>query len=164
MAKDPGDLARSIINASLYMVLGTADETGRPWTSPVYFANSGYGEFFWVSSPEAAHSRNITMRPQVSIVIFNSQAPIGTGQGVYMPAVAREVTGAELDRGIEVFSRRSLAHGGVAWTPGDVQAEAGLRLYRATAQDHSILAKDGHPDHRIAAHINPPGPERTPEP
>jgi pyridoxine/pyridoxamine 5'-phosphate oxidase len=161
MAEDPADTVRGIIDASLYMVLGTADETGRPWASPVYFANAGYAEFFWVSSPEAAHSRNIAVRPQVSIVIFNSQVPIGTGQGVYMAAVAQEVIGAEFDRGVEIFSRRSLAHGGAAWTRKDAQAEAGLRLYRATAQDHSILAKDGRPDHRIAAHVNVPGPGRA---
>ena len=81
MAEDPADIARGIISASLYMVLATAGETGRPWASPVYFANSGYAEFFWVSSPDAAHSRNIAVRPQVSIVIFNSQVPIGAGQG-----------------------------------------------------------------------------------
>jgi hypothetical protein len=31
MAEDPADTARSIIDASLYMVLATADETGRAW-------------------------------------------------------------------------------------------------------------------------------------
>src|SRR3982074_3066041 len=164
MAEDPADIARGIISASLYMVLATAYETGRSGASPVYFANSGYAEFFWVSSPDAAHSRNIAVRPQVSIVIFNSQVPIGAGQGVYMAAVAHEVTGAGLDRGLEVFSRRSLAHGGAAFTREDVQEEAGLRLYRATAQAHSILAQDARPDHRIAAYINPPGPGRTSKP
>jgi Pyridoxamine 5'-phosphate oxidase len=106
------DAARSIIDSSLYMVLATADETGRPWASPVYFAVSGYAEFFWVSSPEATHSRNISVRPEVGIVIFDSRVPIGTGQGVYMPAAAEQVTGPELQRGIDVFSRRSLEHGG----------------------------------------------------
>ena len=57
-------------------------------------------------------------------MIFNSQVPIGTGQGVYMAAVAQEVTGAGLDRGLEVFSRRSLAHGDAAFTREDVEAEA----------------------------------------
>jgi hypothetical protein len=36
----------------------------------------------------------------VSVVIFDSQAPINTGQGVYMSALAEELTDAELDRGI----------------------------------------------------------------
>jgi uncharacterized protein YhbP (UPF0306 family) len=147
-----GAVARGIIDDNQYMVLATADEAGRPWASPVYFANSGYAEFFWVSSPEATHSRNIAVRPQVGIAIFNSQVPIGTGQGVYMTAEAEEVTGTEVARGVEVFSQRSLAHGGGPWTPEDVGEATGIRLYRARAAEHSILAKDGQPDHRIPAH------------
>src|SRR6266508_544280 len=91
--RDTAAVARRIVDANLYMVLATADATGRPWASPVYFANSGYDEFFWVSSPDATHSRNIAARPQVGIVVFDSQVPIGTGQGVYMAAVAEQVSG-----------------------------------------------------------------------
>ncbi len=134
------------------LVLATADGTGRPWSSPVYFAHDGYAEFLWVSAPEALHSRNIAARPQVGIVIFDSHAPIGTGQGVYISAVAEQVGGGDLMRGIETFSRRSLGHGGAAWTVKDVHAESGLRLYRAKTEAYSILAKDGRPDHRISAH------------
>ena len=155
-ASDAGAVAREIIDANLYMVLATADASGRPWATPVYFASSGYAEFFWVSSPERKHSRNIAARPQVGIVVFDSSAPIGSGQGVYMEAVAKEVTGDGLERGIEVFSRRSLATGGEAWTADDVSGAAGLRLYRATASEHSILAKDGTPDHRVAADVGAP--------
>jgi hypothetical protein len=150
---DPGAAAREIIDANMYMVLGTADENGRPWVSPVYFAAEGYTDFYWVSSPQATHSRNIAVRPQVSIVIFNSQAPIGTGQGVYMPAVAEELSGADVEHGIDVFSRRSLGHGGSPWTVEDVRGEALRRLYRATASEHSMLAKDGRPDHRIPVEL-----------
>jgi nitroimidazol reductase NimA-like FMN-containing flavoprotein (pyridoxamine 5'-phosphate oxidase superfamily) len=153
-ASDAGAVAQQIIDANLYMVLATADAGGRPWATPVYFANSGYAEFFWVSSPERKHSLNIAARPQVGIVVFDSSVPIGSGQGVYMEAVAEEVADAELERGIEVFSRRSLATGGEAWTTDDVSGAAGLRLYRATASEHSILAKDGTPDHRIAADVD----------
>jgi nitroimidazol reductase NimA-like FMN-containing flavoprotein (pyridoxamine 5'-phosphate oxidase superfamily) len=146
-----GDIAREIIDANLYMVLATADEAGRPWPSPVYFAHASYRELFWVSSPEVDHSRNIARRPDVGIVIFDSRAPISTGQAVYMTAVAEAVAPEEVERGIDVFSQRSLSHGGVAWTPADVQTEgeSAIRLYRATATEHSILAKDGRPDHRI---------------
>jgi Pyridoxamine 5'-phosphate oxidase len=136
---DPTAIARAIIDANLYMVLGTADEAGRPWVSPVYFAHSEYNEFFWVSSPEAKHSRNLAGRPEISIVIFDSQVPIGTGGGVYMSASAEELTGGERERGIEVFSRRSLEHGGDRWTLEDVQSPARLRLYRAAASAHDVL-------------------------
>jgi nitroimidazol reductase NimA-like FMN-containing flavoprotein (pyridoxamine 5'-phosphate oxidase superfamily) len=103
--RTPADVARETIDANLYMVLATADEAGRPWASPVYFANAGYTEFFWVSSPEATHSKNIARRPDVGIVVFDSTVPIGTGQGVYMTAIAEAVEPAGLERGIDVFSR-----------------------------------------------------------
>jgi nitroimidazol reductase NimA-like FMN-containing flavoprotein (pyridoxamine 5'-phosphate oxidase superfamily) len=136
---DPTATARAIIDANLYMVLGTADEAGRPWVSPVYFAHSEYHEFFWVSSPETKHSHNLAGRPEISIVIFDSQVPIGTGQGVYMSASAEELTGSERERGIGVFSQRSLRHGGNRWTPADVEPPARLRLYRATTSAHDLL-------------------------
>jgi len=141
--------ARAIIDANLYMVLATADGTGWPWGTPVYFAHDGYAEFLWVSAPEAVHSRNIEARPQIGIVIFDSGTPINTGQGVYMSARAEQVDSDNLSRGIETFSRRAIGHGGAAWTVEDVQADSGLRLYRAAAESYSILAKDGQPDHRI---------------
>jgi nitroimidazol reductase NimA-like FMN-containing flavoprotein (pyridoxamine 5'-phosphate oxidase superfamily) len=140
---------RNIIEASRYLVLATADAAGRPWSSPVYFAHIGFTEFYWVSSPDVTHSANIAVRPEVGIAIFDSHAAIGTGQGVYMSAAATLVEDDEVARGIEAFSRRSVAHGARAWTNEDVRPGAGLRLYRATADAHSILAKDGQPDHRI---------------
>jgi nitroimidazol reductase NimA-like FMN-containing flavoprotein (pyridoxamine 5'-phosphate oxidase superfamily) len=139
---DPPATARAIVDANLYMVLGTADEEGRPWVSPVYFAPDGYREFFWVSRPETTHSRNLELRSEVAIVIFDSSVPISTGRAVYMSAVARELVGDERTAGIEVFSRRSLAHGGHEWTLEDVQAPAHLRLYRATAVDQYFLGAD----------------------
>ena len=140
---------RDIVEANCYLVLATAGAAGRPWSSPVYFAHIGFTEFFWVSSPEATHSSNIAARPEVGIAVFDSHVAIGTGQGVYMSATAKLLEDGETAQGIEAFSRRSVAHGGLEWTIEDVRAGAGLRLYRATADAHWILAKDGRPDHRI---------------
>jgi hypothetical protein len=140
---------RRIIEANSYLVLATADATGRPWSSPVYFAHIDFSEFFWVSSPDVTHSRNIAVRPEVGIVVFDSNAAIGTGQGVYMSAFAKLLEDGEIAHGIEAFSSRSVAHGGPEWTSEDVRPSAGVRLYRATADSHWILAKDGRPDHRI---------------
>jgi hypothetical protein len=139
-------VAKTIIDSNLYMTLGTADEAGRPWASPVYYAPGGYTEFLWVSAPEATHSRNLVARPQLGIVIFDSRTPINTGQGVYMSAVAEQLTGDDLDPGIETFSRRSQAHGAGEWTRADVLAPARLRLYRATASETFVL---GAGDRRI---------------
>jgi len=134
-----GALARAIIDENLYMTLGTADEAGRPWASPVYYAVEDYCEFIWVSRPESRHSRNLAVRPELGIVIFDSRVPINTGQGVYMSAVAEELTGPEADRAIATFSSRGQVHGGDEWTLADVRAPAEFRLYRAIASDHSVI-------------------------
>jgi uncharacterized protein YhbP (UPF0306 family) len=136
---DLGAIARAIIDSNMYMTLGTADENGRPWVSPVYYVPEGYVDFYWVSSPEAKHSRNLAARPEVSIVIFDSRTPVGSGQGVYMSAVAEELMGDDIERGIAVFSRRSEAHGAGEWNLEDVRPPARHRLYRATASEHFVL-------------------------
>ena len=119
-----------------------------PWVSPVWFAPAGYTEFFWVSSPERLHSRNVAARPEVSIVIFDSRVPIGTGQAVYMSARAEEVPrrGRPGDRDL---SRRSAEQGGREWTAEDVRPPAPYRLYRATAGEHWVLDPEGGPDRRV---------------
>jgi hypothetical protein len=140
------DVARAIIDRNLYMVLGTADGDGTPWATPVYYAPSRYREFLWVSHPEADHSRNIAARPEVAIVIFDSSVPIGDGQGVYMAATAVELAPEHGAEGIEIFSRRLVAHGQDPWTLDDVGPGARHRLYRASAVAHYVL--DGR-DNRI---------------
>jgi nitroimidazol reductase NimA-like FMN-containing flavoprotein (pyridoxamine 5'-phosphate oxidase superfamily) len=146
-------VARSIIESNLYMALGTADETGRPWVTPVYYAAAGYTEFYWVSSPERTHSRNVAVRPEISIVVFDSRVPIGMGQGVYMSALAEELTGADLERGIDIFSRRSQEHGAREWTPADVRPPAAIRLYRAKVSEHWVLDPETSPDQRISVRV-----------
>jgi nitroimidazol reductase NimA-like FMN-containing flavoprotein (pyridoxamine 5'-phosphate oxidase superfamily) len=139
-------LAREIIEASLYMVIATADQSGQPWASPLYFAPSGYRDFFWVSESDATHSLNLRDRREVGIVIFDSSVPIGKGQGVYVLGVARELPAHETAEGIEVFSKRSVGHGGIEWSVEDVSPPARHRLYQATAEAHYVL--DEH-DHRV---------------
>lgn len=132
-------LARRIIDANLYMTLATADLEGRPWASPVYYAVDGYREFVWVSAPDATHSRNLAARPRIAIVIFDSTQPINTGRGVYMSAHAEPVADPEIDRALEIFSERSVAHGGDVWTRAHVEPHDRFRLYRATASDYSVI-------------------------
>jgi nitroimidazol reductase NimA-like FMN-containing flavoprotein (pyridoxamine 5'-phosphate oxidase superfamily) len=149
-------LARAILGRIAYMVLGTSDAAGRPWATPVYFASDGRGALYWVSSREARHSANIAVRPEVGIVVFDSTVPIGTGQGVYMEARAEQLTDEGLDEGLAEFSRRSIEHGGSAWTREDVTGEGPIRMYRATATSYSMLAKDGQPDHRVPVDLTDP--------
>jgi hypothetical protein len=54
------------------------------WATPVWYAPESHTRLLWISRPEARHSRNIALRPEIGIVIVDSRAPIGTGDGVYI--------------------------------------------------------------------------------
>jgi nitroimidazol reductase NimA-like FMN-containing flavoprotein (pyridoxamine 5'-phosphate oxidase superfamily) len=136
------ELVRSIIDHSAYMTLATADAEGVPWATPVWYAPESYTRLLWISRPDARHSRNITVQPQTGIVIFDSGAAIGTGQGVYIEAISQEVPQEETERAISTFSARSRQQGGETFGAADVSAPAPHRLYRASATQVFIGIQD----------------------
>jgi uncharacterized protein YhbP (UPF0306 family) len=146
MPSELADVARSVIDANRYMALGTADEAGHPWVSPVWFASEDYRNFHWLSSPDAKHSRNLAARPEVAIAIFDSSVPVGGAQAVYMKGLAMELTGAELEQGLEVYDRVSREDVGRAFGLDDVQGSALFRLFRATVSEHWVLIPGRDPD------------------
>jgi nitroimidazol reductase NimA-like FMN-containing flavoprotein (pyridoxamine 5'-phosphate oxidase superfamily) len=140
---EPSDLqaaVKAIVDANRYMTLATAAEDGTPWASPVWYASADYREFFWVSSPEARHSRNLSVRPELAIVIFDSGQAPGSAGAVYVSATAAQVPEPDLDRGLAVYSRVSQAQSLRAWNRSDVSPPAKHRLYRATAVEHFVLS------------------------
>jgi Pyridoxamine 5'-phosphate oxidase len=143
-------MAREIIDKSLYMVVSTADSSGQPWASPVYFAHRDFRDFFWISQPDATHSENLRERREVGIAIFDSSQPVDTGEGAYVLGVARELPAHETAEGIEIFSKRSVSHGGREISAEDVSPPARHRLYQATAE--AIYVLDDH-DHRIEVNL-----------
>lgn len=145
---DFSDMARGVIESNRYMVLGTADGAGAPWVTPVWYAQSDYRRFIWVSSPDRRHSRNLRARPEVSIVIFDSHVTVGSAVAVYMSARAEELSG-DLEREIAFFDAASQAQGLTRrWALEDVLAPAPYRLYRATVSQHWVLDPDSSPDDR----------------
>jgi nitroimidazol reductase NimA-like FMN-containing flavoprotein (pyridoxamine 5'-phosphate oxidase superfamily) len=143
---DLSDMARGIIEANRYMVLGTADEAGVPWVTPVWYAQSDYRRFVWVSSPDRRHSRNARVREDVSIVIFDSQVAVGSARAVYMSARAEELSGGDLERGVAFFDAATQAQGLTRrWALEDMLAPAPYRLYRATVSQHWVLDQTAVP-------------------
>lgn len=150
-------IAKEIADSIFYMTLGTSDENGEPWVSPVYFASANYREFYWISSPEARHSKNIMLRPQISIVIFDSQIPIGMGQAVYMSAVAKQVEGSDLVRCLSIYNGRfqNPSEHGVRTIALEHVSGTGLhRLYQATVHESWMLDRERHPDRRISVNLS----------
>ena len=137
------DIARAVITANTYLALGSADQSGNPWVSPVYYTPDGFTDFYWVSSPETRHSRNIAGRPEVSMAIFDSHSPIGGAEAVYMTAVAGRVPDEELEPAAAIYN--STLPAARQFTLDRLRPPALFVLYRATATEHSVLIRGGDP-------------------
>jgi hypothetical protein len=142
---DLNELARRVIDDNHYMVVGTLDPDGAPRLSPVYYTPARYSDLYWLSSPEAHHSRNVAERPGVSIVIFDSSARVGYGEAVYLAATARQVADEELDAVWgEAFRARA---GAREFAPDELRGEAPLRLYVARIGSCEVHVPGRHPVH-----------------
>ncbi|GAB2772775.1 hypothetical protein GCM10027039_37750 [Terrabacter koreensis] len=136
-----------LLHENQYLTLATADTSGRPWSSTVWYAAWRPSrsderlsvDLIWLSRPEAQHSRNLLQRPQVGISIFDSAQPAGTGDGLQFAARAELAPPALLDDAVEAFSEASLAAGGGAWTRAQVEAPALPRLYIARPESAYLL-------------------------
>ena len=136
-------IARSVIDGNKYVTLATADATGKPWASPVYYTPDGYGELYWASSPDSVHSRNVAARAEVAMVVFDSQVPIGGAEAVYMAAHVALVAEHDLERCAALYCSRFAELR--EFTPDELRPPALLRLYRATVTEHSVLVRGSDP-------------------
>ena len=143
VSSELNDMARRVLDTNRYMTLGTVDEQGDPWVTPVYFGFADHHALYWISSPEAEHSRNVVRHPDVSIVVFDSQVPIGGAEAVYMKATAEEVTEPTADDCAAAFEPRF--EGVMSVTPGELKPPAKLRLYRARVEKHWVLIRGRDP-------------------
>ena len=139
-------MAREVLDTNRYMTLGTADPDGRPRVSPVYFAPDDYSLLHWISSPAAQHSQNVARRPDVSLVVFDSRALVGTARAVYMTARAEQVPEHELESCIEVACRARFPEQ-QPFPAEQLRPPSALRLYRAVVSEHSVHIRGSDPEH-----------------
>lgn len=123
---------KEIIEKIIYITIATVSKEGHPWVSPVYSAYDENYNFFWVSARESRHSQNILASGEVAIVIYNSTVPEGTGEGVYMEAVAKELEDeAEIARAIAyLYDRKNKPHRKAA----EFMGSGPRRVYKAVPQ------------------------------
>jgi len=99
--------ARDIIKKILYINLATSGTQRQPWNSPVYAAYDEDYTFYWISWKDNVHSLNIRRNPKVFVVIYDSTAPEGTGEGVYIKGLAYELDDEqEIAKGLECLAER----------------------------------------------------------
>lgn len=138
-------MARRVIDGNHYMTVATEDPNGETRLSPVYYTPARYSDLYWVSSPAAQHSSNLTGRPEVKIVIFDSTAPVGEGEAVYLTARARAVGDAELESACAEAFRTTA--GARPFAPDELRGAAALRLYVARITSCEVHVPGRHPVH-----------------
>lgn len=137
--------AAAVIESNKYLTLATVDAAGTPWATPVYFTPDGHTDFYWVSAPEAQHSRNIAGNATVSVAIFDSSVAIGQATAVYLTAQAKQVPDDELADRARFFAARlpELRE----FTVDELSGAGELRLYRATMTRAWTLVRGGDPEY-----------------
>ncbi|AGZ42707.1 pyridoxamine 5'-phosphate oxidase family protein [Actinoplanes friuliensis] len=138
-----------------YVVLGTADEEGRPWVTPVFFAAEGEHRILWVSAAGSRHSRNIGVRAEVALTVFDSHAPIGGAEALYLEATASPVAG-HADLAVLNARLPERQHLG----PEDLEPAGTLLVYQALVSRHFVLIRggDGRFDNITDARLEVRGP------
>jgi hypothetical protein len=109
----------------------------------VFFVADGTDSVLWVSSPDSRHSRNIAHRPAVAITLFDTQAPIGKAEALYLEATASLVGDTARPAAIELLNSRLPTHQHLDLT--DVGPAGHLRVYQASVHQHHILIRGGDP-------------------
>ncbi|HSX17180.1 MAG TPA: pyridoxamine 5'-phosphate oxidase family protein [Patescibacteria group bacterium] len=88
---DLPDRFQELLERIPYVTIATVSPDGQPWNSPVVGRFDEDMNLYWVSWQKNRHSDNIAREPRIFVVVFDSQAPEGTGEGLYMQMRARAI-------------------------------------------------------------------------
>jgi hypothetical protein len=83
--------AVQIFKEMKYMTIATICADGSPWNTPVAPTPGKDLIFRWGSNEESTHSQNIRREKRVFVVVYDSHAPEGAGEGIYMRGEAEEL-------------------------------------------------------------------------
>jgi general stress protein 26 len=134
--------AKQIIAENIYCTVATASLEAKPWISPVFYAYDDQYNIYWVSDKNALHSKNIKANPQGAVVIFNSQAPEGEGDGVYIDAKVEEVIDEkEIEYAINMRNMRVTMDEFKVKNSEEITGEGAWRMYKATPLKISKLTE-----------------------
>mgnify|MGYP003394234267 CR=1 FL=1 len=73
------------------MTLATVCTDGSPWNTPVAPTYNNELTFRWGSDENSVHSQNVRSEKRAFVVIYDSTAPEGAGEGVYMRGEVEEL-------------------------------------------------------------------------
>lgn len=127
--------AKKIISKILYITIATSSKDGAPWNSPVYSAFDEDYNFFWASDQNGQHSKNIAENNKVFLVIYDSTAPEGTGEGVYIQAKAYKLEDSkDIQHGLNYLDGRVNKKKDSTTRVAQFQGDKPRRVYKAVPE------------------------------
>jgi uncharacterized protein YhbP (UPF0306 family) len=116
-------LTGSLLDGSTLCAIATETARGGPYVNTAYFAWSPEFHLFWLSDPQAEHSRNLRANPAAAIAVYDStQTWGGPDRGIQLFGSAGQIRGSVARDAERWYAARFPAYG-----PGEL---SGYRLYR----------------------------------
>ncbi len=122
--------AKEIIKSIHYLTLSTVTPDAKPWNSPLAYSVDNNFNFYFGSPKNTQHSENIKNNENAFVVIYDSTAPDGQGEGVYFTAKVKELANQEeVKHAIEImFGAES------NYNVSQFIGESKLRAYKITPE------------------------------
>lgn len=105
-------IARNILNTNQYMTLGTINEAGKPWVSPVVYSFDRSYNLYFASVPSSSHAKSIKKDPTLSVAIFDSHQLNGEGVGLQIVGEAKVVQAKDFAKAFRSCASRKFPYGG----------------------------------------------------
>ncbi len=100
-------VASRLLNASTLCAIATLSSGARPHLNPAYFAWNPEFDLFWLSAPEARHSRNLAKNSSAAVAVYDSSQTWGRpDRGIQLFGSAREAAGVLARKAELVYAKR----------------------------------------------------------
>lgn len=103
---DEGDFVRALLERNRYLVLSTTDGSD-PWIAPLEYMMDDDLNFYFFSTDDSRHVRDLEKNEKVSVAVFDHEQPdysadaTFTLNGVQMEAVCRRVRAEDYTEAIQ---------------------------------------------------------------
>jgi uncharacterized protein YhbP (UPF0306 family) len=120
------DAVISYLDTATIMQIATVSGE-QPWAATVFFAADNAHEIFWLSPPNARHSRELNMNDRVAATISLPHQYGDAWQGLQVEGTVKEIDLSETEQLFQAYAERFNAHYRLAAL---LSGDDASRLYR----------------------------------
>ena len=153
------DRLQAVLKRIPCVTIATVREDGKPWNTPIVGHFDDDLNLYFITAKNSQHGRNIDRCPDIFVVVYDTEAPLGTGEGLYMQMRAAvlqtpaAITQARKAAGLH-FSERIPGH-------ADFLGDCPRRFYKATLERIWSNTTESHDGHELDVRLALTEPEYT---